>query len=574
MSVRHRPSAWLLAALAWVATTAPLALAAPAGPSGRAAPSADVSVRLQALRDRADRQGRARVLVELAPDADLQAVAPRLARRHDPQDVALRQQAVTRLQDRLLARLGPEAGAGARRFAHLPFLGLEVDALTLDRLAGLPEVLAVEEDRLHRPSLAETTAVIHAPQAWSAGHTGAGQVVAVLDTGVDRDNGLLAGKVVSEACYSTTSATFGSTALCQRGSTAPGAASPCAGVAGCDHGTHVAGIATGRGSGFSGVAPDAGLIAIQVFSRFDGEPYCSAGATCVLAFTSDIVAGLERVYDLRTQYAIAAANLSLGGDPYTSREVCDQEQALTRRAIENLRAVGIAAVAASGNAGRADALDAPACVSSAVSVGATSDADGIASFSNSASWLTLLAPGVNVYSSVPGGFGTKSGTSMATPHVAGALAVLGQAVPGTGVDARVAALRDAGVPVPDGRNGLTFPRLLVDAAVRALAGVTSPGETPVDSDGDGVADPSDNCTRVANADQRDTNGDGYGNLCDPDFDGSGRVSFGDLSYLKSVWGSDDPDADLDGSGRVSFGDLSRMKAMWGQAPGPSGLVAP
>ncbi len=93
-----------------------------------------------------------------------------------------------------------------------------------------------------------------------------------------------------------------------------------------------------------------------------------------------------------------------------------------------------------------------------------------------------------------------------------------------------------------------------------------------DSDGDGIPDSSDNCTNEQNADQRDTDGDDYGNLCDTDFNNDYVTNFGDLIYMKSVWLSSDPDADLNGDGSVNFGDLIIMKMKWLQPPGPSGLV--
>jgi len=93
-----------------------------------------------------------------------------------------------------------------------------------------------------------------------------------------------------------------------------------------------------------------------------------------------------------------------------------------------------------------------------------------------------------------------------------------------------------------------------------------------DSDGDGLLDNADNCTLVANADQRDTNGDGYGNACDPDLDDDGTVNVVDLRLFKAAFLSEDPDADFDGNGSVTFADLGTLKAYLFQPPGPSGLV--
>ena len=93
-----------------------------------------------------------------------------------------------------------------------------------------------------------------------------------------------------------------------------------------------------------------------------------------------------------------------------------------------------------------------------------------------------------------------------------------------------------------------------------------------DADGDGVLDSADNCTLVSNADQRDTNGDGYGNVCDGDFDDNCATNLVDFGYLKSVLFTTDPDADLNGDGTVTFKDVLIFKSLLNQPPGPSGVT--
>lgn len=95
---------------------------------------------------------------------------------------------------------------------------------------------------------------------------------------------------------------------------------------------------------------------------------------------------------------------------------------------------------------------------------------------------------------------------------------------------------------------------------------------PLDSDGDGVLDDRDNCTQAANTDQRDSNGDGYGNVCDADLDDSGRVTIADLRLLVERLFTDDADADLNGDGTVTVADFTLAREQVFQVPGPSGPV--
>lgn len=96
----------------------------------------------------------------------------------------------------------------------------------------------------------------------------------------------------------------------------------------------------------------------------------------------------------------------------------------------------------------------------------------------------------------------------------------------------------------------------------------------VDPDGDGIPDDQDNCKLVANPDQRDSDGDGYGNMCDGDLDNNGIVNAIDLGKFKTFMGKTGPNlaADLDGNGIVNAIDLAIFKRLFGKPPGPSGKV--
>jgi hypothetical protein len=427
---------------------------------------------LPALLDKAASTGEVRVIVgfdaPFQPEGRISA-ASRQAQR----------QAIQSRGNQLLAGLQGRGFRENRRYRQIPYMALTVSADALQHLAKSPLVTSIEEDRPAKPTLASSTSVIGAPLAWAEGYDGSGQAIAVLDTGVDKTHPWFTtggSKVVSEACYSTTSQAQKTTSFCPGGvadSTAAGSGLNChPSIDGCDHGTHVAGIAAGNaGAGPDfGAARGADVIAMQVFSQKDDPAYCWPQSNpCVTTFSADLIAAMERVLELKDSFAIAAVNMSLGGGRYFNQATCDASNGATKAAVDNLRSFGIATVVASGNDGWKDSISWPGCLSSAVSVGATTDADAIASFSNIYPQLHLLAPGVNIVSSVPGGgVASFNGTSMATPLVAGAWAVLKQAAPAAGVDTILAALQSTATPVDDLRPAggeLDLPRINLDLAL-------------------------------------------------------------------------------------------------------------
>ncbi|GAG31348.1 unnamed protein product, partial [marine sediment metagenome] len=207
---------------------------------------------------------------------------------------------------------------------------------------------------------------------------------------------------------------------------------------------------------------------------------------CARSWSSDQVAALDYVFDtLRHVHAIASVNMSLGGASHTSQVDCDEENAATKAAIDNLRSVGIATVIAAGNSGWVNAIDEPGCISSAISVSATNDLDQIPVFASAAAFLSLWAPGVSIRAPLYQGTGytNASGTSMSTPHVAGAWATLRQASPDASVDEILTALQDTGVPIPD--VFAETSRIRVAEAALALLPACSNG---LDDDGDDLAD--------------------------------------------------------------------------------------
>ena len=453
----------------------------------------------QTLMQKAQSEGEVRVIVRLAvsdtPGTWVNSDILQGLRRAD----------ITRAQNSVRAGLLNVRHQVRRQFEDFPFIALQVGADGLRTLELLRGVVEVVEDQLNAPFLAESVPLVQADQVWPGGSAGlaldgGGTVVAVLDTGVDKTHPFLGGKVVEEACFSTNDVNSSATSVCPgsaESSFIEGSGMPCESF-GCDHGTHVAGIAGGNGQDgavapFSGVAKGAKIMAVQIFTMISNSLTCSSfslPSPCALAFTSDIMAGLQRVFNRRAALNFAAVNMSLGGGRFDSN--CDVDP--LKPIIDSLRSADIATVIAAGNDGFTNALSSPACISSAVSVGSTEDgslgttADEVSSFSNSASFLSLLAPGQWIDSSIPGGgFANFAGTSMATPHVAGAFAILKQATPTATVDQLLSALQDAGLPVTDARNSITKPRIRILDALSELPALQFDSATYSVGEGEGSA---------------------------------------------------------------------------------------
>ena len=252
-------------------------------------------------------------------------------------------------------------------------------------------------------TLAQSTAQIGAPQAWAAGYDGTGVKVAVLDTGADQSHPDLAGRI-SEAV-----------------SFVPGETT----ADGNGHGTHTTSTVGGDGAASGGlekgVAPGADLIIGKVLSD-EGQ-----------GDDSWVIAGM--------QWAVGEGakviSMSLGGsDPSDGSDPMSQ-------AVDQLSAEsGALFVIAAGNTGSEASMSAPGAADAALTVGAIDSNDQLAGFSSTgprygdyALKPDISAPGVDILADLAGGsadtgyYTTMSGTSMATPHVAGAAAILAQEHP-------------------------------------------------------------------------------------------------------------------------------------------------
>lgn len=413
-----------------------------------------------------------------------------LRRRRVSADTAL-QEAIDETTSQVLAGLRGTDFVVNATYRSLPFVALRVSAPALAWLEADPLVLGIEEDvptRLVEPvadaipspgleappeaapersSLDTSVNLVGAKTAWGWGYTGSGWYVAVLDTGIRKTHQFFTGKTIVEACFALGQDGVSGAGDCPNGQSTmagPGSAAHYASsYSGYDHGTHVSGIATGNYGSLAGVAKNAGILAVQVFSKFPPSALSS--------YSSDTLAALDYVYSVRGTYRISSVNMSLGGSTRYSSP-CDSNSRKT--AIDNLRSAGIATAIATGNDHWCNAISAPACISSAVAVGSSTDSDAESSFSNWHPTLQkLYAPGSSIYSSTgssDSSYASWNGTSMATPHVAGAWALMRQAVPNRSVADLLSALRTTGVSIGSSCDAgeSPIPRIRVDRVIATL----------------------------------------------------------------------------------------------------------
>lgn len=391
------------------------------------------------------------------------------------------------IQDKILRRhfvtteLGKKirgANRRLRRFEISPMMAMTVDQNELITLAADPEVTAINYDSRNYTKLQESVPLIGmlaVPDgAYAMGATGTGQAVAIIDTGAQSNHPFLSGKIVAEACFSN--GYESSRSLCPNGASkqyGTGAADATTAACMdssqnlCTHGTHVAGIAAGYNptAGIfdppNGVAKESKIVAVQVFTRSNN---------IIFAYTSDVIAGLEWVYaniDSFPGAKITAVNISLGTEE-TYSSPCNSEP--EKPIIDLLRASGVATIIASGNDSQSNGVTSPACISTAITVGATTKTDHVANYSNeSLTLVDLLAPGSSIYSSIPlSTYDYEDGTSMAASHVTGAFSAIRSRLPDATVDAIENALKISGIPLPALSGNFTTPLIQVNDALIVL----------------------------------------------------------------------------------------------------------
>jgi subtilisin family serine protease len=404
-------------------------------------------------------------------------------------------------QNEFLASLGRGLQPFERRYESVPYLYLRVNLFELSdivesRVAGALTSIEPNRNFVTHSRAANAAPLLHrsvphigAPPVWTKGYTGDGQTIVIVDTGVSHthnifnDQNTTVTNVVAGSYYSVNSqgTCNGVPATSCSG---PANGDPSAGDPWADHpegkrehGTSVAGVAAGKyvpatlggvTSKLFGVAPGADLISIRVFSaNVPTSPPSAWGAA-----QSDIIAALDEVYyDRRFSFEIACVNMSLGSAAkFASQALCDAAAPSLALPIENLRLVGIATIASTGDELSPTAVPLPACLSAAVPVAQSTLNDTQPSVSNCAPWVELLAPGSGIHTSTGPARDTvlEFGSSLAAPHVAGAFALLRECAPGSTVSAILDALWSTGAVVSVTPDGQARRRIQVDAALAML----------------------------------------------------------------------------------------------------------
>ena len=365
--------------------------------------------------------------------------------------------------ERLLIKFKPGTNANAMVEVHqhggakfegiIPGIGVQVvtvphgqGAAKLAIYRNSPEVAYAEPDSVaHIVDVPDDTyfglqwglTKIQASQAWDMTHGSPSVSIAILDTGIDLNHPDLASKIISSINFTS---------------------SPTADANGQSHGTHVAGIAaalTNNGMGVAGLGRDCSLMNVKVLGE-DGYGYYSW-----------IAQGITWAADNGAN----VINLSLGGTAVSST---------LEDAINYAWGKGVVVVAAAGNNGSTSPFY-PAYYANCISVAATDENDGLASFSDHGSWVDVAAPGTSIYSTVPAGqYEYLSGTSMATPEVAGLAGLLFSVTSDTNGDGKLNDEVKARIEANCDNVGVdvAFGRINASKAVQGVSVLPSPSPTP------------------------------------------------------------------------------------------------
>ena len=319
-----------------------------------------------------DPEGKIQIIIQINSESDLQKIAE-------------------------LAEQRNAANISEYKIGNL--VSLEIPADKIAELSSENSVIKIFPEREVRAFLNESSAQISAQSAYDLNYTGNGIKIAILDTGINAEHEMLRDKVIASASFVND----------ENSSDFHG------------HGTHVAGIAAGTnayGAENSGIAPGALLLNAKVLNKYGSGT------------TTSVIAGINWAVENGAEII----NLSLGAN-YSKLD--DPINLAIKDAVEK----GVAVVAASGNCGPCGncgnfkGVPVPGDSAYAISVGAADKSSNYACFSSGAEILgigikpDIAAPGVQINSAFGNSYSSQSGTSMAAPHIAGAIALLLEAKP-------------------------------------------------------------------------------------------------------------------------------------------------
>jgi PGF-pre-PGF domain-containing protein len=314
----------------------------------------------------------------------------------------------------------------------------------------LEEAIEIREDEILQLMLSSSVPQINASnvQALELGVnlTGTNIGICVIDTGVNSSHEDLQGRVIAEHCFCDIT-DLGSGGCCSDNTNENSNAED-----DHSHGTHVAGIVGANGTSITGVAPNVNIISVKVTN--------SSGS----AYMSDITEGIDWCVTNADAYNISVITISLGGGGFYG--YCDASYPTTATAINDAVALDIPVTIATGNYWSAypHKIGTPSCIQNATAVGAVDDSDGVYSSYQRNDITDLMAPGLTITSlNYLSGTSSKSGTSMATPHVAGVIALLKQYFNSSSQSQNVShlqtVLNNTGLGVYDASNDTSWGRV-------------------------------------------------------------------------------------------------------------------
>lgn len=333
-----------------------------------------------------------------------------------------------------------------------------------------PNVDSISMDSKFNLTLQDTVPLVKADQVHSIvinnNITGSG-TVCIIDSGIYSEHPALQGRILKEKCYADDDTPGNGIGYCFGNAEEYDDANDDIG-----HGTLVAGI-VGASSGITGMAPSANFVAVKV---------CNYLGQC---YYSDLIKGINYCTDNKEKYNISVITLSLGtGYTYSDEASCNLDNIEVTGAINHAYASGIFIDSSSGNSGSDTGISSPACLGNVTSVGATTKIDAIASYSNDGVLLDVLAPGSNINTTScisggslcsPSGYTNRySGTSFASPHVAGAASLLiDYARQKYGYNLNPSEINDilknSGVRIPYGST--SYPRINLIEATKDIDGM-------------------------------------------------------------------------------------------------------